>query len=43
MTIRNESKWTISISGGLEMLQMVSEPDTGGGGVSERTLDPQEG
>ena len=28
MAIRNGSKWTISASGGLEILQMVSEPDT---------------
>ena len=27
-TIRNESKRTISTSGGLELLQMVSEPNT---------------
>ena len=28
-TIRNKMKWTISVSGGLEMLQMVSESDIG--------------
>ena len=28
-TIRNESKRTISTSGELELLQIVSEPDTG--------------
>ena len=27
--IRNGPKWTISASGGLEMLQMISESDTG--------------
>ena len=27
MTIRNELKWTISASGGLGLLQMVSELD----------------
>ena len=29
MTIRNGPKKTISASGGLELLQMVSKPDTG--------------
>ena len=27
--MRNDPKWTIFVSGGLELLQMASEPDTG--------------
>ena len=39
--ICNGSKRTICASGGLWLLQMVSEPDTGG--VPATTLGPQEG
>ena len=28
MTIRNEPKWTITVIGGIELLQMISELDT---------------
>ena len=37
--IRNESKWTISTSGGIGPLQMVSNPDTDG--MLVRTLTPK--
>ena len=34
-------KWTISSSGGFELLQMVSKPDTNS--MLAMTLDPQNG
>ena len=40
--IRNELKWTISVSGRLGLLQMVSEPDIGRC-VNEDVGFPREG